>query len=364
MSKGGSLYYASDKALYDALRQGKFKKEDLRSLFLSRGILFSNETEKASLAKTFSRINHDYYDHVQIAQAINSIQRKERVSLTSMKNMISEDDLEKSVNDFRGVVEDLGDRVDYQITKRGIDITVGYTHVDYNKTEFKQVVDREASISIELNEDGMVIRSPLNDYVDEIKEHLLDSISEQGVGELSYSNIELSSISNPTKRSDFFIKLTNSIESTTCHDVTDVYVFHPKKSSDDEDELEDSSDLGVHISKATLKGEGVLESQELISLYAKGFYIWKIVWVVSEGVGKDRFVIEAQFADAENCRKFSYLLKGVQKPKASGGYCSGTRALNSLEELKYSRLIEAAAKVSLNEVIASELDERNADESG
>lgn len=38
-------------------------------------------------------------------------------------------------------------------------------------------------------------------------------------------------------------------------------------------------DLGCHISKASLKGRGVLESKELNNLLSHGFYITKIIWV-------------------------------------------------------------------------------------
>lgn len=59
----GSLYFASDKAIFDALTQRSLTGAELRKVFLSRGIVISNESDKKFLASRFSALFHDYYDY-------------------------------------------------------------------------------------------------------------------------------------------------------------------------------------------------------------------------------------------------------------------------------------------------------------
>jgi hypothetical protein len=127
------------------------------------------------------------------------------------------------------------------------------------------------------------------------------------------------------------------------HDVKDVFVYHPKESQKD-----DPEDIGVHISKATLKGENVLKSEELLSLYEKGFYIYRIVWVAkTESVTSHLYEFETQFSDAENCKIFSYIIKGIYKFKEDGGHVKSKKSISILKEPKLFKLIEQAAQKAL-----------------
>ena len=61
--KTGSLYSVNDKALYDALHQSQLTKNDLKDLFLARGIVIPSDASREDLSKYFSRLIHDYYDY-------------------------------------------------------------------------------------------------------------------------------------------------------------------------------------------------------------------------------------------------------------------------------------------------------------
>ena len=75
--KLGTIYSASDKSLYDALNQSNVTNADLRSLFLSRGILVSSDSNRKHLAKHFARLFHDYRDYQALARLFGgSVQRK------------------------------------------------------------------------------------------------------------------------------------------------------------------------------------------------------------------------------------------------------------------------------------------------
>jgi len=308
--KHGNILYASDKALFDALVQFKFKKSDLAELFISRGVIVSKASTREDLSKYFSRLNHDYYDHELIASVLGVAHRKEKSSLTSIKNDIEKDSVEKALGALQSKRQALGERVEVRSTNKGHELIIRYTEVDYNKSEFKQVIEKEAVLLVESSGSELQIRWPQNDFVEVLKEEILDELA--GVvdsdEELNVQEIELTHVLDVKLRTKFFVNLINSMSGYDLCDVTDVYVFNPKKSGDDE--------LGVHISKASLKGEGVLESEELLSLYKKGFYLSKIVWKAKADQHEaDLYRFEAQFSDAENCKRFSYMASGVYKFK-------------------------------------------------
>ena len=164
-------------------------------------------------------------------------------------------------------------------------------------------------------------------------------------------------IQEPEKRTEFFERLIKSLDGLNFRDVTDVYIFHPKNledNLDDEDKEEDDSDsvdLGVHITRASLKGEKVLQSEELRGLYEKGFYIWKIIWQSDDGShDSDIFEFEAQFKDAENFTGFSYLPRGYYKYKGNLEYNSSKTGFSSMEERELSVKIEKAAQKAVADI--------------
>lgn len=132
-------------------------------------------------------------------------------------------------------------------------------------------------------------------------------------------------------------------------DVTDAYVYHPKP---EVLEAEDgNTETGVHVSRASLKGEGVLKSEELSDLYERGFYIWKIKWKVKEKLADpDIYELEAQFGDPMNCTNFSYLVKGIRKYKAAGEYFSKPQKLSARETERFNKLIEDTAYSIITEI--------------
>ncbi|MBL0649156.1 hypothetical protein [Aeromonas caviae] len=135
-----------------------------------------------------------------------------------------------------------------------------------------------------------------------------------------------------------------------------VITYHPKPSDDDK---EKSGELGIHISRASLKGEGVLQSGELQELYERGYYISKIRWKFEEKlVGSDIYEIEAMFGEPETFESFSYVTRGKYKYKSQGEYNKNPSKLDAKEELEISRAVEKTAKKIINEILNSAL-ERN-----
>ena len=77
---GPSLYYASDKNIFDALNQHKVDIPTIMGLFERRNIIISPKTPRDELAKYFARQIHDYHDHRDIAARLGIAPRRERIT--------------------------------------------------------------------------------------------------------------------------------------------------------------------------------------------------------------------------------------------------------------------------------------------
>ena len=75
IKKGASLYYASDKNIFDAINQSKVNNETLQTMFLRRNIVCSKHTEREGLAEFFSRLTHDYLDHQDLSNRLGVVSR-------------------------------------------------------------------------------------------------------------------------------------------------------------------------------------------------------------------------------------------------------------------------------------------------
>lgn len=345
----GSIYSASDKAIFDALSHPKVTKSDLQQLFLSRGTITSNKTDRKDLAKYFSSYLHSYSDYQKLAKILGSANRREKQTFTIINTDVDIDTIETALQKVKSRLVDYDATGDITKTSDGLIISVKYKTLDFNKSEFKQVVERKATIEIETDEGKFCIRRPSNSIVDDITTDILSAIEDEldDVEELEIETIDLSHIPDPNERTKFFTDLVNSIDGYDLNDVSDVFVYQPKIVLDNDDEDDDADvDIGVHISKASLKGEGVLMSDELDKLLNKGFYIFKIVWKsIEQGVpDSDIFEFEAQFSDQENFKNFSYLIRGHYKYKGESEYNSSRTQCSSIEERVLSKEIEHSAK--------------------
>ncbi len=346
-NKTGSLYYASDKALYDALCLSAMTKEKVAGLMQSRGVLISRRADKEWVADYFSRLTHDYFDYQEIANAFGSTSRKEKNSTATVNQKVELDELEQVA---KAIVEeqiDNGNFAEYLVNKGSLQIRLKYQTYDPNKSEFKQAVKKEAVIILETTDNGLNIRWPANSVVEAVKDELLDKIY-QKVDDPEAFEVEVISLENidsPEVRSHFFLKLIEAIGDYKRFDVTDVSVFHPERDGEADDEL------GVQIVKASLKGEGVTNSPELKGFHSSGFYISKIVWTAkTDNFDSDMYTFEAQFLDPLNCSNFAYLIRGIHKYSENTKQTSkSAKRVSKAEELKLNKLLEHAARKALRQ---------------
>jgi len=356
--RSGSLYYASDKALFDALNQHKFTNQDIQKLFFKRGMITSKNTDRKELSKHFCRLTHDYYDHENIASTFGSTSKREKISNTTILNTIEDDTIEEILGELKNDIQSQDELFDIESTEDGFNIKLKYKVVDYNKSEFKQVSDKIANITIEKEGSGWSIRGPLNEYTNTIKDSFLDKVAENIDDELDTKDINLLSIRSSEKRTQFFKDLIENINGYQLVDVSDVFVFHPEGYEMEEEDEEDYDEQisGVHIKKASLKGQQVLISDELQSLYDRGFYITKIIWTVMKNGSSesDKYELEAQFTKPQDCTDFSYLVRGFFKYNEDGSYNTSKTNASTEEEKKFSRLLEKAAEKALELAVEDE----------
>lgn len=328
----------------------------MRDLFLSRGIIISKQTPRKVLSKNFSKFTHDYYDHQKIAEILGSEPRRERSTSKLVSNMPEKATLLKAADQLKKDLTDQKDLCHIVADKNGIiNIHITYMSTNFSKSDFKQVIKKQAVIEIEPTDLGYVIRRPDNEQTENYEQLLLSLIEgiskekalEEGKSiseaELGIHEISLENIDSAELRIEFFTRLINGLEGYDLDDVTDAYVFHPKPDEYEEEVAE--TDLGVHVSKASLKGEGVLKSEEISSLYDRGFYICKIKWRAKEkGADANIFEFEAQFNNPQSFSDFSYIAKGIKKYKGHGEYNKSTSQLKDDQKLFFSRLIEKTAR--------------------
>lgn len=352
---GASLYYASDKNIFDALCGSKVNSETIQQLFLARNIIVSRKTDRQDLASYFSRLPHDFNDHQNIAAKLGVIKRKERTTSVELKLEISSDELSKAIKAVKTKLEQNGDVVHLnQDIEKPTTITVKYSSLDYRKSEFSQVQIRDGEITLIPTADGYKFRSTCNDHMNNVRDGLILEMEKQTQKTAVREEISLFAVTDPTKRSDFFQSLMFKMPNYKLKDVHEVYVYkkRPFNGIDENGEPIDPAD--VHVERVALRGNGVSRSKQLINLTRRDeenpdepYYIVRAAWLLAEEKGTgQRYEIEARFEDHLNCTGFSFMLRGVYRIDALKQTLNKTRHPPTPGEVDtISTLIEEHAKI-------------------
>lgn len=350
---GGKILSASDKAVFDALSQKNVTNLELRELFLSRGILVSKDTSRKQLALHFSRLPHDYFDYQKLASIFSSPNQREKMTSTRVKTEIPMSTFESSAHELKADLEKSGAAIRVFSAKGSrLDIEVKYQKLNFNKSEFRQVVNRVATISIQKDGEEFTIHSPHNDDAREWIQKLIRIVSEKSGENLSLDDIRLPPGFVAKEKSDFFNRLIKSMPGYRVHDVSDVYIANPRIEAEEDD---NDTIVEVHITKASLKGQGVLLSDELKTLEKKGFYISKMIWASRTiETDSDLYEFEAQFSSPEDCSGFTYLPRGFYKHQDSGSFGTSRNNFTTNEEQRLGRLIEKTARETLYAMIGEQ----------
>lgn len=373
------LYSVTDKALFDALIQSKVTHENMKDLFFKRGIIISKETAKKSLASDFSRYFHGFSDYEKLSNILGSVGRREKSTTSIVNGGVERSEIESAIKETITSFKKDGDIATFAYVQNdGLEVTIKYIKLDYRLSEFRQSSTREAKILIEPTNDGLYqLRFPPNEKSQEfVKEFTKNLQSIDNDKNISIDEITLESVKNPVLRTNFFKRLIDSINTYECIDVTDVYVSHPdieaKKNqeeiNEDEEDDDDSEEdvkvaTGHHISKASLKGRGVLDSPELNNFLSENFYITRIIWMakIKGFPDSDKAEFEAQFINSEKCTLFSYLVRGYYKYKSQTEFRETRVSFGKEQEKLISTYIERAARDIANEIVSANAVSINSD---
>lgn len=343
---GPSLYYATDKNVFDALNQHKVDAPTVVRLFQRRNIVVSKKTAREDLAKYFSRLTHDYYDHKDIAARLGIVSRRERTTSMDVTGVGDTDQLQGAVEQLKKEMEASGDVV--HVTRDGdnLSIRVQYSEVDYKRSEFAQVQVRDGTVEFVKTAEGFVVRNTQNEYLNDVRETLLAKVEKGADSPLTKVTVSLFDVPVAKLRSKFFHELATSMPGYVRRDVTDVYVFKAKPEADGSEDSDDSpSDPDTHVERVFLRGSGVSRSELLNELLdEEDYYIIKMGWTATETMGEGNvFDIEAGFSDLKDCTGFSFILSGVF-PVEEGKASTRRRPPYKHEVDAISRVIESKAR--------------------
>lgn len=380
----GSLYFASDKAIYDALTQRSLTSAELRKVFLSRGIVISNESDKKFLASRFSALFHDYYDYRNLSLLVGGRDSREKTTNVVVTTAVTKDQLTDALTSVKEwLVDDQHEQAEVAVHGDQLKLTVKYQKLDLSQAEFRQVIEKTAEVILEKQGSGWKITGPMNDKFKDITDQLYSQIEIITDQDVATRTISLEAILDASIRTNFLRSLIRNLKDMEVVDVVDVSTFNPKDQEDDdldlsddalviedsievesEDEWEDGDpdaelarpqpEARIHkiirIDKASLKGKGVLESKQLIELEGHGFYMWKIRWKAREKlVGSELVLFEAQFGNQAKYCDFSYIVKGVYNYN-NGKYAKNLVRAEPVFEQKLKIRLEEAAQKTLNAI--------------
>ncbi|KPX71412.1 hypothetical protein ALO35_200167 [Pseudomonas amygdali pv. lachrymans] len=380
----GSLYFASDKAIFDALTQRSLTSAELRKVFLSRGIVISNESDKKFLANRFSALFHDYYDYRNLSLLVGGRDSREKTTNVVVTTAVTKDQLTDALTSVKEwLVDDQHEQAEVAIHGDQLKLTVKYQKLDLSQAEFRQVVEKTAEVILEKQGNGWKITGPMNEKFKDITDQLYSQIEIVTDKDVATRTISLEAISDAGIRTNFLRSLIRNLKGMEVVDVVDVSTFNPKDREDDdldlsdealviEDAVEfDSDDEGeggdpetelarpqpetrvhkiIRIDKASLKGKGVLESKQLMELEGHGFYLWKIRWTAREKlVGSEIVQFEAQFGNQSRYCDFSYIVKGVYNYN-NGKYAKNLVRAEPVFEQKLKIRLEEAAQKTLDDI--------------
>jgi hypothetical protein len=352
---GPSLYFANDKVIFDSLNQYQVGADLVRELLSERGILVSADTPKDELAKYFSRLTADYYDHNAIAVKLGRVAKRERITSSELTGKFGNREILTALQITKEKLEEFGNKVTLAVEGGRISALIEYEHIDYTKSDLRQVEPRDAIIEFTQGNSGSyVLRSTQNKDIDPVVDEVVALLQKDAGNELTRSRVNMESIANPKIRTQFFEGLIKAIDGYTFITMTEAYCFKPKESSlggefdpDEGEELEKSP----YVERVSLRGEGVNRSFVIDDLFNKGYYIVKIVWraKAKSQIDSDIFELEAQFSHPDTCTGFSYRTKSVILCD-DGIVTTKRRSPKKDEQDLLFRLIEDGAKKTLIEL--------------
>ena len=364
------LGYVGDRAIFEALVQTKVTADMMKELLLGKGIIASSREKKEDLASYYSSLPISYKNHKQIEDKMAVRKRREKMSSVELSveenQTISTSLLRESIEEIKRESEEKGYKITYNEVNENHLITIEKNKIDYGLSDLMQNRLEVSEICLEKSENGYVVRATQLETSSNIRQEIIERIvakhqeDESTQCEITPFSLSLKEITDSRKRTAFLISLMkdkmNEIGQFKLIDVLQagVHKCYNETTVDDSDTLATSPE--EHASKlksVVFKGSGIHFSREISELSENGFYYVKAVFIL-EAKNQDRYEVEVEFKDADNCENFSYLLKSVsffeqQKDSTEKKYSAKKTPQNNIQNMMF-RTIEKAAKAAFEDI--------------
>jgi len=375
---GPSIFFSSDKNMYDILKQSSLTEKKLLDFLRHRGIFLSQMTDKEEIILCISRRCIDLRDRNELLELMGARKTKEPLASIEIKSEnvnLEKKEIISALKKLKNQSEEMGEIC--QINNYGKTATANIKSeiIDYSRTELLQKKTQDIKLEFQESDEGFIIRYPSNEKASVFVDDFLGILESKTKKEILPTVISLDFIPQPETRSFFFQRLIQLIEGYDFHDVISVDIHHKSSVPDLEAEgdfldeentsgespsrhKEYSQDATGYIRRAILTGTGVLESREFNQLHQNDFFISRIVWTAvsnKKSKSEEKIELEAQFKEPKSCRKFSYSCKGLYKAK-DVGFIKTRKNFSALEEKRIIELLEKAARTAFQDVIAKHGD--------
>jgi len=357
-----SKYFADDKDIADLLDAPKFSKKKLLQLALDRGILLSHELPPETLRDQLSRIPFSWLQLQSLLDTIKTPDAEEKVTTCRYESSANMEELQKVLGDVRDIRGETADEA-YIIrpASGGIFVRITYSEVDHSSTRVLQRIHKEMEIVVEPVAGGYEFRFPANKRAEAIVGRITDMLPvPEGKEKPKRLTVDLSSVVDPAKRTEFFIRLMDGMEGFKRRDVIDLKLNRiPNEADDDDGDSEEEEKVEEELKKGlvkrmTLTGEALLASPEFGRLRTDGFCISRTVWEAKEVTGQGRvYEVEAQFKDSDAGTGFCYLVRGVHNLGDDGDLEVTKKPIQLDDRKRLNQAIEAAAYAAMEAIKGS-----------
>tara|TARA_R110000744_G_scaffold68452_1_gene139194 strand:+ start:1360 stop:2463 length:1104 start_codon:yes stop_codon:yes gene_type:complete len=360
-TKGPSIYYFHDKAIHDGLSQHNVSKNKTKQMLLDKGVFVSDSDDKDEYVEYLSSYIFDFKDKDNLSQILQVVPRREHVKSIRINDpdentAISNENVRQALKNIKDSFSQDDDvEVKVLTTINGSSIEVHYKKYDLTKPEMKQVEQKKATIEILVENGGLTVRAPANDFSEKIVDSFKSYVAQEVKSDLKTEEINLSGVFDYSLITKFFQLLINQIDGYVLHDVTNVKLYHPVSETEVSEDSEDSVSLS-NIKRAILHGEKVLISPELNLLFERGFHISFIQWTSDDSTTSsgDRISFEASLKDPLNKTDFTYQVRGIQRYSDRTSDITNRLTIPSnIEKRNLHNLLEVSAQKAFMEVSSS-----------
>lgn len=364
MNRGHSLYYFTDKHVFDALIDNKFGKRILLERLREKGIFLSDLSTKESLREYCSLVFLNYFDSRFISDVLDQVTRKEKYSVSELSHSYDpntfEDVCKDIINGMNNNEKNSGEVVNYYRSKDGtLNIEVSYIEPDFTKNIMAQNITKVGTIRLESDINNNTIITTTDDNKAKIiAKNIFSGLQKKTATPIEELSINLTAIPDCKKRTSFFLKIIESVPDFELLDVASVSVSHissyiDESDEESEEEKELSTEISGFIRKAILNGDSVLNSPEFQNLDENRFYITKISWTAKQRKPKgDKIDFVAEFKNTAACSDFCFAPMRTYKQKKDGSFNIGSASLSEFDKDALIPLLHQAAKESYLDIIA------------